>query len=291
MTVPTKRITATERFHSEARRKRAGPLVLLSAGAGIPFVAVVGFILFGGSGREETLKARFEELKGAGADLQMRDRLDDAAGKYREAIALVEGNEKFRSGVVDLKARLREIAGLREGLKEARARFEAYKARAEKRKPDDLNELRVDGSRLLSDVEKARVPWRDELTTLLAKIDAEIAAQKRAGDDRDFRVQKDRIGRKYRLGEEIPHDWGGVIREWRAYLKLDGVTAADLKKAEEEVGTSNARAKGEFRALGLKIQRLVDSGRKGEAIQALDKERPASSSPRRRTTSRNSVRS
>ncbi len=267
MKIVTKRATATERFHAEAAKKRARPLALLFAGIGVVFVAVVGFILFGGAEPREALRTRFDALKAAGAELQMRDRHDDASAKYREAIALVEGNESFRSDLADLRARLREIADRKAGLKEARERFDGWKTKVEKRRPEDLNERVLQGRRLLSEVDRADVPWRSELKAAVEDLEKE--RDRRVRDNPTFEVVRERI-REQCL---VPRDWGGAVRAWEAWLPTDW-GRKEGKRGEEEIAKAHQRAREEFDGIRKKSRRLAESNEKVAALQALEEARP-----------------
>ncbi|HLF93411.1 MAG TPA: hypothetical protein VJB14_08110, partial [Planctomycetota bacterium] len=254
----TKRATATERFHAEAAKKRAHPLALLFIGIGVIFVAVVGFILFGGGEPREALRARFDAIKAAGAELQMGDRHDDASAKYREAIALVEGDETFRSDLADLRARLREIAERKAGLKEALVRFDAWKAKVERRRPEELNELVLQGRRLLSDVEKAGVPWRPELKGEVEALEKERDGRETANPP--FEVVRERIRAKFLA----PRDWGGAVGAWKAWLPTEW-GRKEGKRGEEEIAKVHQWAREESDGIRRKARRLADSGEKAAA--------------------------
>lgn len=263
MKIITKRATATERFHAEAARKRSNPLAILFAGIGVLFVAVVGFILFGGGESREALRARFDGLKAAGAELQMRDRHDDASAKYREAIALTEGDETFRSDLADLRARLREIADRKAGLKEARERYEGWKTGVKKGRPEDLTEWVIQGRRLLSDVEKAGVPWMSELKAAVEALEKERDAQETANPR--FEVIRERIRAKFL----VPRDWGGAVREWKAWLPTDW-GRKEGKRGEEEIAKVHQWAREESVLIRRKAERLD----KAEALRLLEGARP-----------------
>lgn len=263
MKATTKRATATERFHAEAARKRSNPLVLLFAGIGVVFVAAVGIILFGGGEPRKALRARFDGLKAAGAELQMRDRHDDASAKYREAIALAEGDETFRSDLADLRARLREIADRKAALKEARERYDGWKAKVGQRRPEELTDLVLQGRRLLSDVEKAGVPWRPELKVAVEALEKERDALETANPP--FDVIREQIRAKFLA----TRDWGGAVGAWKAWLPTDW-GRKEGERGEEEIAKAHQRAREEFDGIRRKAERLD----KAEALRLLEGARP-----------------
>lgn len=263
MHISTRRATATERFHAQARKKRARPVVLLLAGIGVVFLGIVGFILFGGTERPELILDRFEALRSAGAELQGRDRCDEAAAKYREAIALAEGDEKFRSSVADLRARLRELAARKAALKETRERFDAWKEKVAKRKAEDVTDLILQGTRLLSEVETASVPWRTELKADLESLEKERRDREAANPS--FETVRERIRSKFLA----LRDWGGAVGAWKAWLPTEG-GRKDGKRAEEEIAKIHQWAREEFDAIRRKSERLV----KAEALRLVEGARP-----------------
>jgi len=269
-----KPVTATQRFHAEAAKRKVPPLTLLLGGIGAAFLAVVGFILFGAKGGGEDLYPRFEELRAAGAELQSRGRLDDAAAKYREAIDLAGADEKLKIPVVDLKARLREMKKQRGDLAAARAVFDSFRARAEKPNPEDLAGLLQEGKQLLEGWTKAGVPWLEAHKGVVAGLEAAIEKRREETDQLDFIRTRTEIAASFRLGEKgIPHDWSGAIRKWKQYLTRP-IRADDAPKARREIETINQMAREDLRVLHLRAQREVESGRKGEALRSLEKERP-----------------
>jgi pSer/pThr/pTyr-binding forkhead associated (FHA) protein len=268
--------SATAKFHADARRKKTNPIAILIGVIAVAFLGGLAFIFLGGGDDPEIIKAQLEEItKKAAADYDA-DRYDDAVAKYRQALDLIKGNDKYSSKVAMLKATITEVEERKKDRALADQAFQDFK------KKFDTNaapprQLWDEGRKLQDAYAKAELPWKKDLAETLEKIDNLLKTESAINRRQDFQVRRNEIIKNCKLDDKKAAEWGSAIKAWKEYLEgKEGSKPSDdnRNKAENEVRGLQNRAHEDLEGLKKAAQRLVEDNKKADAVELLKQQRP-----------------
>lgn len=270
----TGKVSATQRFHAEAARKKQNPVVFLVGGIGAIFLVVVGFILFGGGEDESIFRHKLSTLTQEATRLEDAGQLDAAVQKFKEALALIEGNERYKTTAAEIRGRIKTIGDQKELLALANKRFAEFKAKFEKVSGEGASVLLQEGKKLLADYERANLPWLAELQDLVNRLVRMVDTEISVGKKRDFQYLRNKYNDEFKLGEKGGQaQYSRAIAAWREYIKKGEAPSDARQKAEQEIVNINRMALGELDSLQKRAERLAESGKKAEALDLLKPQR------------------
>ncbi|HEX7897382.1 MAG TPA: FHA domain-containing protein [Planctomycetota bacterium] len=261
--------TATQKFHSEARKAKSNPVVMILVGIGIIFVGIVGFIMFGTSGGNENqmVADRFKKLSEEAAKAESDRNYDEAIKKTKELLALIGNLDQYKGDAANLKGQVKILEESKKLMAEATGRFEAFRKKFDDMKPEQARDLWKEGKDLEAAVKDAGFDWYKELRLIIERIDKTIDTDAAIAKRQDFQVIRNENEAKYKLGSPEP-DYSGAIKEWQQYLTQP---SADKAKTEQVLQSINLKAKGEFLRLKGRAERNAD---KAAAIADAQKHLP-----------------
>lgn len=268
----TAKVSATQRFHAEAARKKLSPVTLLIGGIGVIFLIVVGFILFGGGTDERALRYRFAQVVSEGAKLEDAGQLDAANQKFREALSLVEGNDNFKRDVIDLRARIKINEDQKQLLLMANKRFAEFEEKFKAVRDDGAAALLQEGKKLQADYERADLPWKATLVDYLKRLERMVDTLAREKQRTDFQFARNKINDEHKLGDRSQAHFSRALQAWKEYLKQE-VPSDSRQKAEQEIVKVNQMALAELDTLQKRAERMAESGKKNEAVDLLKQQR------------------
>jgi tetratricopeptide (TPR) repeat protein len=265
----TGKVSATQRFHAEASRKKQNPVVLLIAGIGVVFLLVVGFILFGGGEDESIFRHKLSTLTQEATRLEDAGQFDAAVQKFKEALSLIEGNERYKSTAAELRARIKTIADQKELLGLANKRFAEFEEKFKAATDKEAAVLLQEGKKLQADYERANLPWlptlRDYLQRLQRMHDTAIEEDRR----KDFQYLRNKYNEDFKLGDRSQAQFSRAIAAWQEFIKKGEAPSDARQKAEQEIVNINRQALAELDTLQKRAERLAESGKKAEALDLL----------------------
>ncbi len=263
------RATATERFHATAGRGGSPVKILIGVIAGV-FAIAVGAILLAPRNDDDLVNYRVAEAVKAAHAAEAAGDLALAQARYEEALRLMEG-ERWRTRAIELRASVNDLKSRRSDLAKAEAEWKALRAEAEGATLESAAGL-LARARLMRERHR-EVPWGRELDATVERL-ARMAATKRDMDRRtEFQVRRAEIAERFKVGEPSGGDWSGALGDWKAYLG-ETITDVDRGKAENETRSLQRRAREEWSRIASRARRLVEEGRRAEALALLRAERP-----------------
>lgn len=267
--------SATAQFKKEASRKKVNPIAAILIGIGVIFVGVVVAILMGGSGNaHEIIQQRYEKLMADGAKLEALGKIDDSMAKYRQALKEIEGGgERFKTAVIDLRQRLKQMDEEKKLMAEAGQEFEKLRKKFEAMKDEDAQALYTEAKQFEERVRNANFDWHPELKVIIERINKVIETNIAIAKREDFQVMRNEITDKHKLGKRPEADFSGAIRDWNAYLAKSSISSDNKTKAEGAVRAINQQAREELRVIELRVKRLIENGEKQGAVDELKKHR------------------
>lgn len=272
----TGRVSATERFHSEARKKKSNPVAIIIGVIGAALVIAIAAIIFMPGDNTDLINDKL------GIALEKANRafegmkFDEAKGHYENALGLIEGNDLFSSRAAEIRAYIKEVETAKAALEEANRKFADFKSRFETAKDDQYNALWREGSDLKQAFADTQVEWLDDLQLIMEKIGKMLDTNSAIARRSKFQYKRNEVIKDFKLDSRKPGepDWSGAIKEWRAYMDNSEVGDEDKRKATQEVARINGRANEEITRLESRAKRMVEDNRKAEALEMLKKERP-----------------
>jgi pSer/pThr/pTyr-binding forkhead associated (FHA) protein len=265
----TGKVSATQRFHAEASRKKQNPVVLLIGGIGAVFLLVVGFILFGGGEDESIFRHKLSTLTQEATRLEDAGQLDAAVQKFKEALSLIEGNERYKSTAAELRARIKTIADQKELLGLANKRFAEFEEKFKAVTDKEAAALLQEGKKLLADYERASLPWFPTLQDYLKRLERLIETKRREDQRNDFQFLRNQYNDDFKLGDRSQAQFSKAIAAWREFIKKGEAPSDARQKAEQEIVNINRQALAELDTLQKRAERLAESGKKAEALDLL----------------------
>jgi pSer/pThr/pTyr-binding forkhead associated (FHA) protein len=265
--------SATQKFHKEAAKKKSNPVAVILVGIGVVFLGVVGYILFaGGGGGDDTAKERFDKLVAEGSKAENENKPDEALKKFREALRIVEGSDKFKSDAMTMKARIKEVEDSKNLMGAAQGRFEAFRKKFDEMKPEEANDLYKQGKQLESDYRTSGLSWLPELKVILERIskvlDTEAATRRRE----DFQVIRNELSDRHKLSRRSEAVFSGAVRDWKEYLK-GKISDENRTKADGALRAVNQQAREELKAIEIRVRKMVENGNQAGAVEELKKQR------------------
>jgi len=263
---------ATQKFHAEGRRKKMNPVAVLLGCIGGLFLVVVAIILFSGGDDPELIKSQLETYTSEAAKLADDGKYDAAISKYRDALKLIEGNDKFARPAAEIRKQILEVDNTKKDLAAAEASFKTFKDRFEKVTGDQATEFLTELKRFRDQVKAGNFSWLPELNKLIEQtekvVDTEAAIRKR----QDFQARRNAINEKHKIGKDQAH-YSNAIRDWEEYLK-EKITDDSKQKAEQAMQQVNQMAKAELDRLTKRAERMAtDDNNKAGAVELLRRER------------------
>lgn len=268
----TGHVSATQRFHAESRRKRVNPVVAIIGLIVVAFGAVLGFILFGGGDDIKYVKPQYDRLIAEGGKAYQENRFDEALVAYEKALKLVEPHEVFKRHAIEVRKIIEEVKNERAQMEAVTKEFKRVKALAED-KSIHTRQRWEETKNLLQRVGDAAVPWLKELKDIHDRLGKDLDEERKAQRGRDFLIVRADISKRHGLGSREKADYNKAILAYREYIDGDP-GEENRRKAEEEIkrlGDQIAEAVDELRR---KAGRLIDDGKKDQALEFLKNQRP-----------------
>ena len=261
--------SATQKVHAEARKGKSKPVAMILICIGVIFVGIVGFIMFGTSGGNESqmVADRFKKLSEEAAKAEADRNYDEAIKKTKELLALVGNLDQYKGDAANLKGQVKILEESKKLMAEATGRFEAFRKKYDEMKPDQARDLWKEGKDLEAAVKDAGFEWYKELRLIIERIDKTIDTDAAIAKRQDFQVIRNENEAKFKLGSPEP-DYSGAIKEWQQYLTQP---SADKAKTEQVLQSINLKARGEFVRLKGRAERNAD---KAAAIEEAQKHLP-----------------
>lgn len=263
----TSRVTATERFHATAGKAGSPVKVLVGAIAAV-FLVVVGIIVLGPRDDGEVVAYHVEQSLKEAFEAESAGNFDLAQAKFEEALGLMAGDEKWKTRVIDIRGRVKDVKDRRADLAKAEAEWKALKARF-----DACTDLQVRD--LLADAREMRgrhrkVPWAAALDEVVEKLRAREIVM---GDAiPDFQKRRAEIVAKFKLDDRKVAHLSGAIRAWKDYLK-EKIADGDRARVENELKVIQQQAREELDRIGKAAARRVEEGNKTDAVAFLKAQR------------------
>lgn len=263
--------SATQKFHKEARKGKSNPITMILVGIGVIFLGVLGFVLFGSSGSNEAQAQheKYEQVKAEAASLESAGKYAEAIKKYKAAIQMGEGYDRYKSDVMTMKATIKTIEETMKIVAEAGVRFTDFEKKFEARKTEQLRDLWKEGKDLQAAIGDAEFDWKKSLKVMLERIDKELDTERQMAKQQDFQVIRNDIVEKHRLGSNKGDaQYSEAVKAWKAYLAQP---AADKGKTEQALQSIQLNAKDEYKRLEGRLRRNAD---KAAALAEAEKQFP-----------------
>ncbi len=263
--------SATQKFHKEARKGKSNPIAVILVGIGVVFLGVLGFVLFGSSGGNEAQAQheKYLKVKDEAAALESDRKYDDAIKKYKAAIQMAEGYERYKSDLMSMKATIKTLEDTKKIVAEAGVRFAEYEKKFEARKTEQLRDLWKEGKDLQAAVGEAEFDWKKTLKLMLERIEKEQDTERQMAKQQDFQVVRNDISEKYKLGSNKGDaHYSDAVKAWRAYL---GQPGADKGKTEQALQSIQLNARDEYKRIESRVRRNAD---KAAALADAEKQVP-----------------
>ncbi len=266
-------VSATQRFHTEARKKKTNPIVVIIGLIVVVTGAIIGFILFGGGEETDLQKAQLKQSCDRAAKLEEENRLDEAIAEFGKALKIAEGSDVFKGNAATLKVRIKEIQDFKEQLAAASKEFQEFKKRYDSNAAP-YRQLWDEGKALQSRCGKLDVPWVKELGVIIETLgklmDTDRAIEKRM----DFQNVRNGINQECALGDKTGKaNYSLAVRKWKEYIENKPSDDA-RNKAVNEISQIGIKINEELRGLRNRAERLADDKKKDEALDSLKQQRP-----------------
>lgn len=267
--------SATAKFHMEGAKKKTNPIVMILVGIGVVFVAVVGWILFGGSGGNdaENVQARLDKLRTEAAKAEGENKLDEAIKKLKAALQMVEGSDRFKTDAMGLKAQIGELENNKTLMASAQGRFDTFQKKFETMKTEQANDLYKEGKQIEADYKNSSLEWLPQLKIILERLNKMIETDREILKRENFQNIRNDISDKHKLSRRSDANFSGALRDWREYLK-GKVNDENRTKADGAMRAINQQAREELRAVETRVKKLAENGDKTAAADELKKQRP-----------------
>ena len=260
----TARVTATERFHATAGRS-SGVKALVGAIA-VVFLVVLGFVFLMPRNDPDIDRHYVEKALEEARKLEDEGKLNLARAKYEEAIRLMIGDQ-WRTLVIETRGRIKDIRGREQELSTAEAEWKALRDQARACPPEKVRELYELASRMRD--RHRRVPWEPELRQLAADLESRLTQ----GPPDPLKRRAEIIKERKLDGPKGAADWSGAIRDWKDYLALK-ISDDWRKAAQAEIVRLHSLAREDLDLIGKRAGRMVEEGKKAEALALLKSQRP-----------------
>ncbi len=119
---------------------------------------------------EAELRTRVERHVKAAAALEDAGRVDDAIGEYGKALALVEGRDRWKTRVAELRAILKELEDRQEEIARATLEFKRFMERVDRDDGSGSEALLREGRELRRRVRDSGLPWLPKLGSALERL-------------------------------------------------------------------------------------------------------------------------
>lgn len=264
--------------------QKMDPIVFLVGGALLVLCLVVAGIYLLPSGDDLVrTKYQIEKMAAEGNRLYRSDRFREAIAAWEEGIALCDGPE-LRSLKTALEQSVRLAREAMSEREDARKEWEDFRKESSplpETETASREEYTSSRNRVYSLLQRAeelekrharlRVAWMTsapgkksgELPEIRIRLETRWNEIVKIENGLTFRMFQRKV-RNTRLRSDKP-DWAAAIREWKRYLLDVRVSPPDLSKAENEVESVNRRAKGAWRQLKSRSDRME----KASAIRML----------------------
>jgi tetratricopeptide (TPR) repeat protein len=265
-------VSATQRFHTEARRNKVNPVAILIGVIVVIFLAVLGFIFFGGEDDSKLVIAQLNKVLTGAHGLYDAYKFNEAIVEYEKALKIAETSEALKGRAAEIKARIAEVKQQRDLMAEADKKFKEFKKKFEEN-VGTPRQLWDEGKQLQSNYKNAEVSWNKELNEIIERIgkmmDTDAAINRRL----DFQVRRNEIIKDCNLGDRAKANFSKALESYRKYLE-EKPSDDNRNKAENEIRSLNSKAVEDTDTLRRKAERMVEDKKKDEAIDWLKEQRP-----------------
>jgi hypothetical protein len=258
--------SATQRFKAEGRKKKVNPVTVIFGLIGVIFIAVIVFIFLPGGGDPAVVDNQLKELRDEIAKLDAANNYDGAIAKYKQALAMMEGNEKYKGQMVEVKGAIKELEIRKDLMASADRRFADAKKKAEEVTNENADEVFQALQKLDQDYAEAKVSWKDDLKKLVGNVQDLINKRAKERQKLDFDYVRKEIGEKHLVrGKE---NWSDAVKAWQEYLKAGPADDARAK-VDGEIAKVNGGAKAELLRLQTRADNLSAEKKTAEALDLL----------------------
>lgn len=243
---PVRRVSATSRRFHAAPRSR--PVTWLIGGIGGCFALALAFVLLGGSPPVDTLPETVAALEAKARKAESDGRLDEAILQFNELIRMTERREDYRIPAIEWRRVIKDLQAEIAGLREVDAEFAALEQEGKACGSGEARAVWEKLQRFRVKVERLKRPWKKDLDALVERVAAKIPRPPPS-----WQVRSREIAEEFGLEKRGAAVWGGAVRAWQAYLKLE-LGAADRLGAEAAMRAVELRAREEVASMkGRKV--------------------------------------
>ena len=260
----TTRISATERFHASAGRS-TGVQALVGAIA-VAFLVVLGFVFLSPRNDKDIERYHVDKALQEARTLEDQGKLELARAKYEEALRLMIGDD-WRTRVIETRAHIKDLRRREDDLKAAEAEWKALRDQAKACPPEKVRELFELASRMGD--RHRRVPWEPELRQLVADLESRLTQ----GPPDPLKRRTEIVQERKLDGPKGAADWSGAIRDWKGYMALK-ISEEWRKSAQAEIPRLQPLAREDLDLIGKRAARMVEEGKRAEAVALLKSQRP-----------------
>jgi pSer/pThr/pTyr-binding forkhead associated (FHA) protein len=268
------KVSATQKFHKEARKGKSNPIAMLLIGIGVVFVGVLGFIFMGGGGggaEAEAAHERYQQVRDKAAAAESDHKYDEAIKLYKQALDMAGGAERYKTDVMSMKASIKGIEDAKKAMVELAARFAAYEKKLDGMKTEQARDLWKEGKDLMAVVEGSTVEWKPRLRQIIETLERTLDTEAQTSKREDFQVIRNEIVEKYKLANNKGEaDYSGAVKAWKEYLTKP---KADKAKTDQALQSITLNAKDEFGRIRSRAQRNAEKD-KAAALADAEKQFP-----------------
>lgn len=265
-------VSATQRFHTEARKKKVSPVAVIIGVIVAVFLAVLGFIFFGGEDDSKMVIAQLNKVLTSAHGLYDAYKFNEAIAEYEKALKIAESVGSLSGRAAEIKARIAEVKQQRDLMAEADRKFKEFKKRFDENAAPP-RQLWDEGKQLQSNYKNAEVSWMKELGEIIERISKMIDTDNAIGRRLDFQVRRNEIIKECNLGDRAKANFSKAVDLYQKYLE-EKPSDDNRNKAENEIRSLNAKALEETDTLRRRAERMVEDKKKDEAIDMLKQQRP-----------------